>query len=222
MVTSTKGTSTANFLCALVLVGLFASCGQQRNAVVGEGMFQKRKYTSGWHVDLGKRRAPRHMERPLEVRRERPLPPSQPPKPLGSATADPITYDEYKVTMEPIASLSYGPLLQVTPDVTVPEALTASPTLQDPDPDNIMPRKRFNVLAVPALLFVLGGIMLAFVTNSGWLVSGALFIGLVLAAISLRRVRSREQSGKGFALIAMILGVMAALITAMVIIRTGF
>lgn len=103
-----------------------------------------------------------------------------------------------------------------------PAQETATLAPQDRNPDNIMPRKRFNVLAIPALLFVLAGIVLAFVTNSGWLVVGALAIGLVLAAISLRRIRSREQSGKAFALTALILGVMAAVITAMVIVRTGF
>lgn len=213
---------TARFLVALILLGLFASCGQQRNAVVGEGMFQKRKYTSGWHVDLGKRptaRPKEHQERVVRTRDEQ-VAVVQPP--TAENVADSAPAEAYTALHEPLAALSGSPVLLAAPPANSIVQLDAEPAPRDPDPDNIMPRKRFNVLAIPALLFVLAGIAMAFLTNSGWLVSGALVIGLVLAAISLRRIRSQEHSGKAFALIAMIMGVMAALITAMVIVRTGF
>jgi hypothetical protein len=85
-----------------------------------------------------------------------------------------------------------------------------------------MPRKRLDGWAIPAFLLVLAGIASAFLTNSGLLVAVLLVLGIVLAAISLRRMRSDERSGKGFALFALVAGTMAALITAMVIVRSGF
>jgi len=215
---------TARFLVALVLLGLFASCGQQRNAVVGEGMFQKRKYNSGWHVDLGKRPATRHEEPRERVVRTRPYTPAavQQHETHIEIAPDPTPADELAMLQEPLADLAGDAVLPAAPRNPPFVQLDVTPMPRDRDPENIMPRKRFNVLAIPSLLFVLAGIVLAFVTNSGWLVAGALVVGIVLAAISLRRIRSQEQSGKAFALIAMILGVMAALITTMVIIRTGF
>lgn len=214
---------TARFIVALVLLGLFASCGQQRSAVVGEGMFQKRKYSSGWHVDMGKRPAARHDEHREGVVRTPPDPrvAAQPLEAHIAIAPSPPPAEEQAVFQEPVADL-VGDILLAAPRYTSSVQWDTEPAPRDRDPDNIMPRKRFNVLAIPALLFVLAGIAMAFLTNSGWLVSGTLVIGLVLAAISLRRIRSQEQSGKAFALIAMIMGVMAALITAMVIIRTGF
>ncbi|MEX1132875.1 MAG: DUF4190 domain-containing protein [Flavobacteriales bacterium] len=215
---------TARSLLVLFLLGLFASCGHQRNAVVGEGPFQKRKYLPGWHVDLGKRSSVQSSEHPSRTRV--PIPKAEEESGTRSYAAEtehPRSGEVYNRS-EPIADIAAtNPPEPAQWGIAQENDLrSAAPAPGDRDPDNIMPRKRFNVLAIPALLFVLAGILLAFITNSGWLVAGSLVIGLVLAAISLRRIRSREQSGKGFALIAMILGVMAALITTMVIIRTGF
>ncbi len=215
--------SSFRLLPAVFLLALIASCGQQRNAVVGEGMFQKRKYLSGWHVDIGRRSTAQHRERAMHtsvLSRETELRTAQ-----GSSIEEDLSeLGEVFHSDEPMAGIVA--LVTPTPPRKVgqkpPTLHAGTPAMQDRDPDNIMPRKRFNALAIPALLFVLAGVVLAFVTNSGWLVAGALVIGLVLAAISLRRIRSREQSGKGFPLVALILGTMAALITAMVIIRTGF
>ncbi|MCW5899302.1 MAG: DUF4190 domain-containing protein [Flavobacteriales bacterium] len=73
-----------------------------------------------------------------------------------------------------------------------------------------------------ALGLVVLGILAAFLTNSGWLVSALVVAGIVLAAVALRRIRSQERKGKGYALAALILGLIGALITLMVVIRSGF
>lgn len=109
---------------------------------------------------------------------------------------------------------------RTAPVALVPERST--PPLPDRDPDNLMHRPGLQPLAIPSLALVLGGIAMAFLSNSGVLVAGILALGLLLAGISLSRIRSRERGGKVFALIAMVLGTVAALITAMVITRTGF
>lgn len=215
---------TVRFLVALVLLGLFASCGQQRSAVVGEGLFQKRKYLPGWHVDLRGKEATKPLvrtaSRPTVLPRTEVLSTTQ----LRVPEVEQPELGEVYLLDEPVAgnAATMLPVQVQRINALEPTTETMATAPGDRDPDNIMPRKRFNVFAIPALLFVLTGIVLAFVTNSGWLVAGALVAGIVLAAISLRRIRSQEQSGKAFALIAMILGVMAALITTMVIIRTGF
>ncbi len=43
---------------------------------------------------------------------------------------------------------------------------------------------------------------------------------VVLAAVALKQIRTREQRGKGFALVALIIGLIAALFTTLVILWT--
>ncbi len=94
------------------------------------------------------------------------------------------------------------------------------PDVQEPEPT--LPDGPFDPLGLVALGLVALGTTAAFLTNSGVLVSVLLVAGIVVAAIALRRIRSLERRGKGYALVALILGLLAALITAMVIIRSGF
>jgi hypothetical protein len=206
----------------IFMILLIIGCGHQRSTTIGDGLFQKRQHRSGWHLDLGMR-----MQRsalPLEQGRKGSRIPDElaelgaqepfsPRTELSIATA---------VWAEPLAAV--GNVMETSPTTRPTEHFAASIESQRAahDTSNIMPRKRFNVFAIPSLLFVAAGITFAFTTNSALLVLAMLVVGLVLAAISLRRIRSKEQSGKGFALTALILGVLAALITTMVIIRTGF
>jgi hypothetical protein len=212
---------TKPFVLVILLFALVA-CGQQKNSAVGDRPFQKRKFMPGWHIDIARAK-----------------PEAQPPRKSGSKMSNPRrleivadvgTMIETTISPEVTASLGYNP--EAAPPI-LPREQTAPAGVLDlqlapliapaaRDTSNIMPRKRFNVLAIPSLLFVAAGITFAFTTNSALLVLAMLVVGLVLAGISLRRIRSKEQSGKGFALTALILGVLAALITTMVIIRTGF
>jgi hypothetical protein len=209
------------FVLVILLFTLIA-CGQQKNSTVGDGPFQKRKFMPGWHIDIARAR-----------------PEAQPPRPSVSKVSHPKRLEvvadvgsiiETTISPEVTASLGYipeaahprSPREQTAPAEVLDLQIAPLVVPAVRDTSNIMPRKRFNVLAIPSLLFVAAGITFAFTTNSALLVLAMLVVGLVLAGISLRRIRSKEQSGKGFALVALILGVLAALITTMVIIRTGF
>lgn len=215
---------SARAFMLLLLVLVIAGCGQQRKTAWGSGLVQKRKHLPGWHLDLGLRapgthqpHAPRAVEvDPLSLRTQHPA--ALPAATLTPANEAPVEVDE--------AFASVGKELHL-PASSPPHFVEFAPVLpveQEPgrDPDDIMPHKGFNVLAIPALVIVAAGITLAFVTNSALLVAVVLVVGLVLASISLSRIRSREQSGKGYALTALIFAILAALITTMVIIRSGF
>lgn len=203
-----------------VLLVLMVSCGTSEH-VVRNGILQKGKYHRGWHVDLGRKpdKPPSatkaaHPVHAAETSDDAPEHPSingtvlyaslmEPPAPMASSTPGSIGLQRPMATEGP-------------PSVIRVEARTQDPLPEQP------PNGPFNPVGVLALVLVIGGVALAFVTNSGWLVAGVLMLGILMASIGLRRIRSREQRGKGYALIALILGLIAALITTMVIIRTGF
>lgn len=213
---------TRHLLIGLLGLALLAGCAQQNNAVVGKGLVQKRKYQPGWHVDLFQRSRPLAV---LHTERRRSAPAVELPEQLADLTNSTMVSLEQEqdiYVFGPSASLDamhHGAALR--PSATFLSAARSTPATT-PAQENLIPRKRLQPLAIPSMLFVGAGITMAFVTNSGLLVAGALVIGLVLAAVSLRRIRSHERSGKGFAIIALVLGTMAALITTMVIIRSGF
>jgi hypothetical protein len=117
-----------------------------------------------------------------------------------------------------------GPPLRAVPPMghtrTTP---VPSPTgAEDEEPENLMPRKRWNRLAIPA--FVLAGATLYIALTSVQTTLVLLLAGLTLlvAGIALRRIRNREQAGKGFALIALLVGVIALLLTSVAIAVYGF
>jgi len=105
--------------------------------------------------------------------------------------------------------------------VTEDQVLAAFPErVREEEDENIMPRKRWNWLAIPAFLAALGTIVLGFSTNL-WALIGAIVLTLVLAAWSIARIRRRNQAGKGFAMAALMIGVFAAVLTAIAVIRYG-
>lgn len=95
------------------------------------------------------------------------------------------------------------------------------PMHEDERQENLMPKKRWNRLAIPALVAALGTICLGLFTSSTYAVLGGIFVTLLLAGISLRRIRIHEQAGKGFAFAALMIGVIAALVTALTIASYG-
>ena len=76
-------------------------------------------------------------------------------------------------------------------------------------------------MAVPAFVAALGTVYLGLFTSGAYAVIGALPVTLVLAGISLRTIRKKEQAGKGFAFAALMIGVIAALVTALTIAYYG-
>jgi hypothetical protein len=106
----------------------------------------------------------------------------------------------------------------------VPDEGAVSPVLQraSTDQEDLMPRKRWNRLAVPAFVVSLGAVALALFTTSTIAVIAALVVALVLAGISIHQIRWREEGGKGFAIAALMIAVIAAIVTAMVTAVVGF
>jgi hypothetical protein len=212
----------AGMLVVMACVLLLAACGQNRRTTVGSGFLQKRTFRPGWHLDLA------HGERqPHGTKTSRPKGLTANPGTEVTAAREHVPQpvldlDPSRPSTDLVAALETPPAaesLHLAPERIRERSHNA---VADRDPENIMPRKRLDGWAIPAFLLVLAGIASAFLTNSGLLVAVLLVLGIVLAAISLRRMRSDERSGKGFALFALVAGTMAALITAMVIVRSGF
>ncbi|MBK9176052.1 MAG: hypothetical protein IPM46_06880 [Flavobacteriales bacterium] len=106
----------------------------------------------------------------------------------------------------------------------VPTSVGATLVAVDPQvqqEENLMPRKRWNKLAVPAFIAALGTVYLGLFTSGTYAVIGALLVTFVLAGFSLRTIRKKEQAGKGFAFAALMIGVIAALVTALTIVYYG-
>lgn len=87
--------------------------------------------------------------------------------------------------------------------------------------ENLMPKKKWNRLAIPAFVAAAGTVYLGLSSVSAFAVIGAILVTLALAGISLKRIRTHEQAGKGFAFAALMIGVIATLLTALTIAYYG-
>jgi len=127
----------------------------------------------------------------------------------------------------PIASAE--PLSPALPDLF--NAHLTGPTIQAFAPDTTRaaqrqaiedPAHRWNPWAIPALVAAGGTVALALATGTSLiLVVLGVIVTLLLASIALRKGRKNEWSGKGFAVAAMIVGVLAALITLIAVLAGG-
>ncbi|WKZ65166.1 MAG: DUF4190 domain-containing protein [Flavobacteriales bacterium] len=197
----------------ILLLILLGACSGQRGSVHESGL-QRRVHRPGWHLDLGLRRESVQREPMASVQRlgERPPPPFAAPLPEPALRQQPW---HALPAMQPVeVAMVSAP----RPAEALPAYLPS--TTADQDPDDLMPKKRWNALAVPAFAAGLGTIALGFGTNLLALV-GAIALTLLLAGLSIRRIRRKEQAGKGFAFAALMTGVLAALLTAMSIGRYG-
>lgn len=128
---------------------------------------------------------------------------------------------------EPLLSSGHAPAATIPPQRIVArktllkaEKLEPAPAEQQDEGENLMPRKKWNAVAVPAFVSSLGTVALGFGTNL-WLLVGAIALTFILCAWSIARIRRKEQAGKGFTMAALIIGVLAALLTLMSIGRYG-
>ncbi|MGV3636508.1 MAG: hypothetical protein ACO1NQ_02550 [Flavobacteriales bacterium] len=98
--------------------------------------------------------------------------------------------------------------------VIEPRTLAVAPA-PTPQPTGSLdqPEPRWNPLAVPAFLVALGTVVYAILGTSELVVVLALIATLVLAAIAVRKGRTHEWRGKGFAVAALMIGALAGLIT---------
>lgn len=87
---------------------------------------------------------------------------------------------------------------------------------------DITPERRWNKWAVPAFVVALGAVALALFTTSTIAVIAALIVAFVFSAISIKQIRWRDERGKGFAVAALVIAVMASIATAIVTAVVGF
>lgn len=80
-------------------------------------------------------------------------------------------------------------------------------------PSSDTPRPRWNPWAIPAFVVALGTVAFAILGTSEMLVVLAVLATLVLASIAVRKGRTYEWRGKGFAIAALMIGALAGLIT---------
>lgn len=200
---------------AFVLLLTLGAC-SQGPAVIGKGPLQARKYRPGWHLDL-RSSAQRHprtiVPRPLEAR----LPTPQEPKP-GRPLAGPGPEPRLDPPRppKPRERLAIAPEPPRTKD---PAIRSIAP--QD-EPENLMPRKRWNWMGVVAFLMAGGTMLLGFSALGTTAVLLAAGLTALVAGLTLRRIRKREQAGKGFALVALLVAFIALVITGVSIAVLGF
>lgn len=193
-----------------LLVLLVASgCGTTRHAP-GEGLLQKRRHQPGWHVDLGLRPrnggSPRTTAIPqLETRKYTPAISA-----VAPTTARMVDHGPEVLAMRPGRSANLyipaRPLTGVQATRTVP-----APHPLPPSSDT--PRPRWNPWAVPAFVVAMGTVACAILGTSELLVVLAVLTTLVLASVAVRKGRTYEWRGKGFAIAALMIGALAGLIT---------
>ena len=198
-------------LFTILISMLLVACSSSHQSV-HESRLQKRRHAGGWHLDLHARRA----DAAPRIRLKELAPRTTPASSL-------LRIDE----REPIACSKVDLAMSETP---LPSAekerafveVAAGPacTEQQEEDENLMPRKKWNPVAVPAFVSALGSVALGFGTNL-WLLVGAIALTFILCAWSIARIRRKEQAGKGFAMAALIIGVLAALLTLMSIGRYG-
>ncbi|MBK8226031.1 MAG: DUF4190 domain-containing protein [Flavobacteriales bacterium] len=200
----------------LFSVLLLMACSGSRSTVQ-ERRIQHRRHSNGWHIDLdARRREPRTRIRDLESRHANlpvlaPTVEERAPITAAATPAPPFT-----ATLADQRAIKEA--VRRTQLTGLPTAL--KPVIRQEEDENIMPRKKWNALAVPAFASGVSAIVLGFGTNL-WLLIGAIVLTLVLAGWSIKRIRRREQAGKGFAIAALLIGVFAALLTIMSIVRYG-
>ena len=210
---------TWNGFILLVTIAL-ASCGNARHTV-HEGGFQKRKYQSGWHFDIGGRTERRAAERnsgtkllPARATHHLATGQKEAPSPLGN-DLDPaiITEGADVISAEPTASLD---VVVIAPSPRA--AAFPPPQIADQEP----PTKQFNPWALPAFALALGTIAYGILGTSNIIIVIAVVLTLLVASIALKKGRTNEWTGKGFAVSAMIIGCLSALITVIALLQGGF
>ncbi|MCB0764735.1 MAG: hypothetical protein KDB84_08525 [Flavobacteriales bacterium] len=203
------GSPVVVILAALLL----SACAADRHAVKS-GMIQKRKVRPGWHIDIG--RAPRE---PVPSRTSV----------TADRTTDHVELAPMRTLSAPMASAIRVPIpgpVAIEPRTTGPFSSRDRPlsiATSPPVPqENLMPRKKWNHWAAPALLTGSTTLYLGFFTTGTIAVLIGAALTIALAAIALRRGRTNELAGKGLAIAALMVGVLAMVVTALAIAIVGF
>ena len=190
------------------------------------GLLQKRKHLPGWDLSLFQKEPGVRSDRPFD--REMCGPLEERPEEEASAShgMDRITTHVSDGEFE----MPRAPAMSVIPEAVIPNIDRTGPKvvevirqkIPEPDPQQERVKKKWNKFAIPAFLAALATLYLGFFGTSTIAVIIALGVTFILSGISLRQIRSRDEAGKGFALAALMIGVIAAVATAIVTYAIGF
>ncbi len=204
-----------------LLLGLLLTGCTTEKRTVHEGAFQKRRHQPGWHLDLGLR--PRKQQRPIE--RSEPMAVRMPD--MGSLRVEGPVFLPVAVTVGPPKTI-YD---RAPRNTNSSSRVQRAPALEPSGPRSVIPlemqiditpERRWNKWAVPAFVVALGAVALALFTTSTIAVIAALIVAFVFSAISIKQIRWRDERGKGFAVAALVIAVMASIATAIVTAVVGF
>lgn len=191
----------------LLLALATTGCNSTQNTV-GDGAFQKRRLRTGWHVDLGLRpdeAGISHAEIPARLKALRTHSSPLQREPLAALNHEAVASVEHSQLVhqrEPRIELATAPEQALRPAVPEPS-----------EPINDEPKARWNPWAVPAFALALGTVAYAILGTSNVVAVLAVLATLVLASIAVRKGRTNEWRGKGFAIAALMIGTLSALIT---------
>jgi hypothetical protein len=221
-------------LCAIIL----CSCGGH-GPVMDTGFLQKRKYSKGWDLQLldradkgdGQRKVLKASVKDgsviepvdeLAARISIEVPRSSDPIAAGVSLTESMEAAQI-ASVSSDAGFTNIPstIIRTVPTSAAIERNAAYDHPQGPQED-LMPRKKWNMLAVPAFLSALGVVYLGLFQMQTLPVIIAIVITFIIAGISLRQIRRKEQAGKGFAIAALLIALLATLYTAMVTAVIGY
>ena len=207
-------------LHAILMCTILAGCAGPRSTV-GEGFLQKRQLQPGWHLDLGGRAENRPVSREATQRR---VALCQNHYPRGSTDLA-IRLERgspASLLSRPIITGPSGTLVDPSPVAVFSTLEQRADTTPARTPSEEQPEGRtWNPWALPAFAAALATITYGIWGTSNLILIGAVVLTLVLAIIALKKGRMNEWSGKGFAITAMILGSLAALITLIALLSGG-
>lgn len=119
-------------------------------------------------------------------------------------------------------TLSNSEALARPPIISKVQVLVPDTTRSDPRKVINEPARRWNPWAIPAFVAGTGTVALGLATGTSLIVVVlGVITTLILASIALHRGLKNEWSGKGFAMAAMMIGALAALITLIAVLAGG-
>ncbi len=204
----------------LGLLVLFTACGGHRSAI-GDGALQKRQHRSGWHWDPGFRASKKPVEPIRQMDDDPDVLPARawvPTEPLMASVrhAEPMTTPPLRL---------FGSGTEDPSSVAFAREMGPFPTMSRPTP---IPGLRidledraWNPWSIPAFVVGLGTVAYAILGTSALLAVIGVIATLLLATIAVRKGRMNEWKGKGFAVSALIIGTLSALITLIALIAGG-
>ncbi|MCB0770707.1 MAG: hypothetical protein KDC00_09915 [Flavobacteriales bacterium] len=213
-----EATSKPCVVVAVLLTFGSTGCSGVRGTV-HDGGIQKRRHQSGWHIDLRSSSSTLRTEPGTErehLTRRTTIPVVALRDPAFTSDIYPAVPVRGPVVASPSiqASLIASPVeIRDTQEI----GTTTVPSIVPED----TPSPHFNPWAIPAFALALGTITYGILGTSAPVIVIAVILTLLVAAIAVKKGRTNEWSGKGFAVAALTIGALAGLITLIALLQGG-